>query len=151
MTLHSHFEVRVAYMRSNVQVARQTSIVVSSIPHRSRHYIPVQVEQLFFYRCKNEIIMARWKNTHFGTSRIHFSYNTNIVQLRQVFCWTKILYSFLSYTVFCVYCVCVRAYFRCMSTKFVHEKDLCKMGAAIAHNRPKTHSCDYFRAKFGLF
>ena len=26
---------------------------------------------------------------------------------------------------------------------FVHEKALCKMGAAIAHNRPKTHSCDH--------
>ena len=41
MTLLSHFVVRVACIRSNVQVARQTSIVVSPIPHGSRHYIPV--------------------------------------------------------------------------------------------------------------
>ena len=41
MTLLSHFEVRVACMRSNVKVVRQTSIVVSPIPHGSRHYIPV--------------------------------------------------------------------------------------------------------------
>ena len=30
-------------------------------------------------------------------------------------------------------------------------RKLCKMGATIAHNRPKTHSCDHFEAKFGLF
>ena len=34
---------------------------------------------------------------------------------------------------------------------FVHEEALCKMDAAIAHNRPKTHSCDHFGAKFDLF
>ena len=51
MTLLSHFEVRVACMRSNVKVARQTSMVVSPIPHGSRHYISVQVEQLYcFFR-----------------------------------------------------------------------------------------------------
>ena len=31
------------------------------------------------------------------------------------------------------------------------QKVLCKIGAAIAHNRPKTHSCDHFGAKFGIF
>ena len=31
----------------------------------------------------------------------------------------------------------------------MHEKALCKMGVAIAHNRPKTHSCDRFGEKFG--
>ena len=88
----SHFGVRVACMRSNVQVTRQTSIVVSPIPFGSRHYIPVQFEQLCFYRCTNEIIMVRWQNTHFGVSRIQLSYNTNFVQSRQVFYGTKILY-----------------------------------------------------------
>ena len=34
---------------------------------------------------------------------------------------------------------------------FVHEKALRKMSAAIPHNRPKTHSCDHFRTKFGIF
>ena len=49
-------------MRSNVQVARQTSIVVSPILHGSRHYIPVQVEQLccffrvyYFLKCDCKI------------------------------------------------------------------------------------------------
>ena len=38
-----------------------------------------------------------------------------------------------------------------LHTHFVHEKGLCKMGAAIAHNRPKTHFSIHFGAKFGLF
>ena len=33
----------------------------------------------------------------------------------------------------------------------MHEKALCKMRAAIPHNRPKTHSCDHFGAKLDLF
>ena len=28
-------------------------------------------------------------------------------------------------------------------------RHLCKMGAAIAYNRPKTHSCYHFGEKFG--
>ena len=34
---------------------------------------------------------------------------------------------------------------------FMHEKALCKMGAAISHNRLKSHSCDHFGEKLGLF
>ena len=33
----------------------------------------------------------------------------------------------------------------------MHEKALCKIGAAISHNRPKTHSCGHLGAKFCLF
>ena len=63
MTLLSHFEVRVACMRSNVWVARQTSMVVSPIPHGSRHYIPVKVEQLYcffrVYQCINFFVLKK--------------------------------------------------------------------------------------------
>ena len=60
MTFLSHFELRVTCMRSNVLVARQTSIVVSPIPHGSRHYIPVWVEQLYcFFR-------AAWSSPRVG-------------------------------------------------------------------------------------
>ena len=32
----------------------------------------------------------------------------------------------------------------------MHEKALYKIGAVIAHNRSKMHSCDHFGANFGL-
>ena len=35
--------------------------------------------------------------------------------------------------------------------RFGHKKAVCKMGAAIPHNRPKTHLCNHFAEKFGLF
>ena len=68
-TLLSHFEVRVACMRSNVQVAREISIVVSPIPHGSRHYIPIQVEQLYcFFRVEKSDSCQYLQTAQYRTS-----------------------------------------------------------------------------------
>ena len=100
MTLLSHFEVRVACMRSKVQVARQTSIVVSPIPQalytgigrtaillslHERNYIRAMAKYAF--RCVTHSFQLQYQYRIVTTGIL---LNTNSVQFSQLYCFFRV-------------------------------------------------------------